>query len=160
MKKVVCAAAGVAALLLANTATAEQGLKGGLGLGIPYGLLGGNLEYGFNDYVAATGGLGITPGGLGWAVGARAYFADTGKVRPRISAYHGVVAILETKNWWGGDSEYDTLTGEAFGIGLEWTMPSGFMLEFDLLAVNVDIPENATDETGKVKLSIGFSRYF
>lgn len=151
--------AGLSALLLAGSVQAEQGLKGGLGLGIPYGLLGGNLEYSMNDYTALSGGVGIAPGGLAWSVGARLYTPAMGRFRPRLSAYHGVVAVLEKYSFYS-DTEYENLTGEAFGIGGEWEMSNGDFLAVDILGVSVDIPDNVIERGSDIKLSIGYITKF
>ena len=159
LNKKIIVGAGLSGLLMMGSVQAEEGLKGGLGLGIPYGLLGGNLEYSLSDYTALSGGVGITPGGVGWSVGARVYAPAIGKVRPRLSAYHGVVAVLETSYWYG-ESDYENLTGEAFGVGLEWKMPSGDFLALDILGTNVDIPVDAVEKGSSVKLSIGYITKF
>ncbi len=159
MKKLLIAALMLIGLSTISSAHAQGELKAGLGIGIPHGGLGGSLEYRANEVIALTGGVGINPAGLGWSVGARAYMPGMGNFKPRLTALHGVVAILETR-YWGGDSEYESLTGEAFGIGFGWTMSSGYTLEFDLLSVNVDIPPGTIGEGGSVKVSIGVSTRF
>ncbi|VAW87952.1 hypothetical protein MNBD_GAMMA18-1374 [hydrothermal vent metagenome] len=159
MKKLLIAGLVLFGISTISSAHAQGELRAGLGIGIPYGILGGNLEYRANEVIALTGGVGINPAGLGWSVGARIYMPGMGNFKPRLTALHGVVAILETR-YWGGDSDYESLTGEAFGIGFGWTMSSGYTLEFDLLSVNADTPPGTIEKGGSVKISIGVSTSF
>ncbi len=160
MKKAGILAAAILGISTLSPAQAEENLnKVGLGLGIPYGLLGANAELGLHPNLALTGGVGITPGGLGWAVGARAYGPKLGSIRPRLTALHGVVAILETQYWYG-DSDYETITGNAIGIGLEWESTTDTFIELDILSTDADVPAGATQEGGDTKISIGYGVKF
>ena len=160
MKKLLIAGLMLIGLSTISSAHAQGELRAGLGIGIPYGILGGNLEYRADEVIALTGGVGINPAGLGWSVGARIYMPGMGNFKPRLTALRGVVAMLETQ-YWNGDSDYESLVGEAFGIGFGWTMPSGYTLEFDLLSVSVDTPPGTIiEDGGSVKISIGVSTRF
>ncbi len=67
----------------------------GVGFGIPYGLLGFNLELNPLPYLGVTGGFGTTIfSGIGYNVGVKTYFRKPGPVwRPRVSVYYGINAI-------------------------------------------------------------------
>ena len=73
-------------------------LRLGFGYGISYGYLGLNGEYKLFDYLSMTGGMGYTPGGPGWVMGARIYMNEPARrFRPRISALYGTVSVLSKK---------------------------------------------------------------
>lgn len=75
----------------------ERPNKISIGLGVPYGILGGNLEIEKNHF-AVSGGLGYDLAGLGWAVGARVYLNEPTKAfRLRASCFYGIVALAEKK---------------------------------------------------------------
>ncbi len=139
----------------ADGSTEPKHIRAGFGLGIPYGVIGGNLEVSPIDHLALTAGLGITPGGPGWSIGGRAYLFGKDKTfRPRLSLLHGVVAVLETRG--RGSSTYETITGNAFGIGFE---AGGF--DFDLIFPSgYDMPAGAVEEGSDVKISFGYGYHF
>lgn len=64
----------------------------GFGLGIPYGVLGVNMEYNINNYLYLSGGAGMAfDYGLAYNGGLVAYFSHPDKKwRPRISAFYGI----------------------------------------------------------------------
>jgi hypothetical protein len=119
----------------------------GLGLGIPYGVLGVNGDVGVGP-VELTAGLGL----LGWNVGARLYpsLKYDKKGSPtgvRFSAFYGVNTILDTYDDW------ELRTGLTVGVGARFGP-----FDIDLLFPFSDIPdgyERASFDT-PVKLSVGF----
>lgn len=127
----------------------EKTFKIGIGYGIPYGLLGFNVEGRVNNKFSLTGGF-----GAGWAVGGIIYFRakDTkDKIfRPRLSLFYGAVGLLERQ--YSDHSDYEKILGNAVGVGFEY---GG--LGFDLMVpFNYKVPEGATGKGGSVFISIGY----
>lgn len=70
----------------------------GLGLGVPYGGLGGNFEVERNRF-AISGGLGYDLAGLGWAVGVKAYLNELTKTfRLRASCFYGITSVVKNND--------------------------------------------------------------
>ena len=82
----------IAVLLFAGLSSAEEPLKNtqerfrlGLGVGIPYGVLGANLELLPEDLFALTAGAGVGVDSPCWAAGLRLYpFKKATKFSPRL----------------------------------------------------------------------------
>ena len=132
----------------------------GVGLGIPYGGIGVNYEFSPVDRFSLDAGAGWTPGGFGWSVGPRVYFADQSKsFRPRISASYGTVAIIKPQF-----GDWKTDTGCCVGPGFQWVFgqKKNWSLDFDVLYVFYNLPRNYRQEWGTdhVKVSIGFGYHF
>ena len=145
----------------------------GFGFGIPYGVLGANLDLNASPNLNLSAGLGTTIlAGIGYNVGVKYFFTPIEKTfRPRISAYYGVNAAVE-KTYIGisKEDEQETYAGLSIGIGAQWifgkTKMSGF--DFDIIFIattGLDIDELRAEgfnvsEPGKVKISIGYRRMF
>jgi hypothetical protein len=101
----------------------------GLGLGIPYGMYGANMDYFVNPHVALTAGFGTTEAaGAGYAIGSRYYFVGPDKTfRPRLTALAGINGSLKKdvlrKDAKNRDSANDivsieeTYPGASLGLG-------------------------------------------
>lgn len=119
----------------------------GVGLGIPYGVVGLNLESG--GQTRFSGGLGWGISEVGWNVGVKHYLRPLSEGRGSASfgVYYGTNTYLDR---WGGDDEL--LTG--FSVGLGWT--SG---HFDIGAIvpfGADVPADAEEQGSAVKLYLGY----
>jgi hypothetical protein len=89
-----------------------------VGLGVPYGGLGGGATFGF-DYFAVIAGAGTELAGIGWSVGARVYLMGSGrKLRPHLSAVYGTTGMYRFIDV-GGDNFEGTVNGFAFYAGLD-----------------------------------------
>lgn len=144
-------------------AHSPSNLRFGVGFGIPYGLVGANLEASPIKYVGLSGGAGFTPGGIGWAIGARLYpLGNNNDFNPRISYFHGVVAIAEESAYNSSRKTYKNLTGNAYGIGL--TIKDGKDRDFDidLIFPQVSLSKGYERKDGDsdVKISIGYGIRF
>ena len=145
----------------------------GLGFGIPYGVLGINLDVNVAPNLNLSAGVGTTVlAGVGYNFGIKYFFIPIErKFRPRISAYYGVNSML-VKEYIGIDKEDE---GEAYlglsvGIGAQWmwgkTKSNG--LDFDIMYLatsSLDVDELRkegfdVEESGKVKFSIGYRHTF
>lgn len=138
----------------------------GFGIGIPYGVVGFNLEFNpilpgmaekkIHDYFSLSLGLGYSPGGLAYSVGARVYpFGREKKIRPRVSGYYGIVALIEYAYY----DDYDRLEGFAFGGGVLYKISKKFSADFDILYI---MPNDYGDslEGGRIKFSVGSRWHF
>ncbi len=88
----------------------------GVGFGIPYGVLGFNLELSLLPYLSVTGGFGTTIfTGVGYNVGLKGYFRKPGPVwRPRASVYYGINGMY-AKDFNHPDNE--KYSGVTVGLG-------------------------------------------
>jgi len=145
----------------------------GLGLGIPYGVEGLNLDVNVASNLNLSGGLGTTRfAGIGYNFGLKYFFTPIDRTfRPRVSVYYGVSSVL-SKQYFGIDKEDegDSYTGLSLGIGAQWmwgeTKSKGFDFDIIYLATSsFDIDKLHdegfdVEEPGKVQISIGFRRSF
>ena len=138
----------------------------GVGLGIPYAVLGANLSVRLNDHVDLTAALGTT-GKLAWSSGVRLYpMADSNF---RLSAYYGVNGAVQVERcgrWSCDDPEWETFTGFSTGIGwgahagdrgftadLMYIVTSGVYDEVDRLE---DEGYDVDGSNSRVKFSLGY----
>ncbi len=117
----------------------------GLGLGVPYGVLGGIVEFSPIKYVGITGGFGYAVEGIGYSVGLRIYPLGNRKWAPMISAYYGIVGAILNR---------DTFTGGAFGGGVKYKR-SKYSIYSEILIL-VHEKKSYVDYGGSVKFAIGF----
>lgn len=138
----------------------------GFGIGIPYGVVGFNLEFNpvlpgmaeakIHDYFSLSLGIGYSPGGLAYSIGARVYpMGREKKIRPRVSGYYGIVALIEYSYY----DDYDRMEGFAFGGGVLYKLSKKFSADFDILYI---MPNNYSHslEGGRLKLSLGSRWHF
>lgn len=136
-------------------------LRFSFGYGIPYGYFGINGEYMLSKYFSLTGGLGYSPGGSGWIMGARVYINEPSRrLRPRITVLYGTVSVLAKK--YGPEEMYETDQGYAYGIGLDWKfLDSGkHSLDFDIVMTDYNVPPGYEKKGPKIKFSLGYGRVF
>jgi hypothetical protein len=88
----------------------------GFGLGIPYGLIGVNVDHVLFGNVYISGGVGISiPVGMGYSVGLKKYaFSRNRSFRPRLSAFYGTNAIVLH------DGLNEAYQGISIGVGFQW----------------------------------------
>jgi hypothetical protein len=143
-----------------SPAEKESHISAGIGLGIPYGVFGVNVEFSpllagigesaLFDYFSLSAGVGYSPGGLAYAFGCRIYpMGQKDKIRPRISGYYGIVALIEYYY-----DDYDRLEGFAFGGGGLYKINKKISADLEVLYI---LPNHYSDylEGGRIKLSFG-----
>lgn len=127
----------------------------GVGLGIPYGVLGLNLELNALPVLSVSAGLGTTIfAGVGWNVGARAYFRKPGPVwRPRLSAFYGTNTAYAVEL---GDPSNKSYLGLTVGAGQIFLWQNhGF--DFDLMyIVNSQYDNEHSADYVRIKINIGY----
>ena len=136
----------------------------GVGLGIPYGVLGVNVDINVVPNLNLTAGIGTAIVGLGYNVGAKYFFSGVREsFRPRILAVYGTNSVLQVINASSFDKGY---TGLSLGVGGQWmwgeNRTSG--MDFDIIFIattglNVsDLKKQGiiVEEPGKIKISIGY----
>ncbi len=126
----------------------------GIGLGVPYGILGFNLEFNVLPVLSVTGGLGTTMFvGIGYNVGLKGYFRKPGPVwRPRVSAYYGINGMYaEDFN----DPDNEKYSGLTIGVGQIFLWQQhGFDLDLMYVATS-NMPEEL-DSGSNIKISFGY----
>lgn len=146
----------------------------GIGFGIPYGVLGGNIDINIAPNFNLSAGLGTTiVAGLGYNVGVKYFLSSIeNSFRPRISAYYGVNAAVlkEYPSLLDKEDDGEAFTGVSLGVGAQWmwgeSKTSG--LDFDIIylaSTGLDIDKLKdegfmVDEPGKIKISIGYRHLF
>jgi hypothetical protein len=113
----------------------------GVGFGIPYGVLGTNMDIHLVDNFDLSFGFGSTLlAGMGYNFGVKFHLASPGSsLRPRLSAYYGTNSVMENApdngvsinddyyyyykaNAWGNSSlgdDYESYSGITVGFGTE-----------------------------------------
>lgn len=127
----------------------------GPGLGIPYGIIGGNLEVGFFEYFGICAGVGISPEGIGSAIGGRIYLAgaDT-RVRPRLGYYRGTVGAIEYA-W----DEYEDVRGNALGLGLLIKINDKISMDGEIIYIESwEYTKEEPDSRYKIFVGVRFMR--
>lgn len=161
---------GTFLLIINKTAFAEEPpqintnpFRLGVGLGVPYGVLGFNLSFRVNDLLEASGGYGSAGDGFnGWAVGGRIYpFPELKKFRPRLAAFYGVVGRVRQEDIEGDRKTIDVFEGFALGGGFEWKYFPRHSLDLDIYYSTGEAPEKYTieDEHNR-SISLGYGYHF
>jgi hypothetical protein len=125
--------AAMAACLLAPSsnllAQGQEPIDLGVGVGIPYGVLGANIEFYPTNNLSLSAGLGTTIlGDTGYDLSLHYYFGREGDWTPRLSVHYGTNGVLETSyrrdhddeyfyRW--RDDEYETFEGISVGAGVK-----------------------------------------
>ncbi len=109
-------------IAMSSHAAQEPELSGGVGLGIPYGLLGVNGEIKLHEYAAVSAGIGIGLEEPAFAFGGHLLIPTEISLKPRLSAYYSTaVAAIEVCefSFFGEDNgcEYEQFAGTALGLG-------------------------------------------
>lgn len=146
----------------------------GIGIGVPYGVLGFNGEVAVHPNFSLSAGVGTTVfAGIGYAVGTRAYLFPAEKVwRPRFSLHYGVNSTIAVQKSSGAlPSDGKKFSGLTVGIGtlamFGERRKNGFDFEVAYLATTGGL-ENEIDKMnasgkyehinmpGKIKIIIGY----
>ena len=148
-------------MLSINSTCAESEHLTGLGLGIPYGGFGANYEYQKSDVLSPFLGAGLTPDGLGWALGCRIHYpGKSSRLRGRVSALYGTTTLQTTYEQRGlhVSTHEELKEGWASGLGGEWRFGERWSVDLDLLYLWYDIPEGYESDGSDVKFSLGFRK--
>jgi len=143
----------------------------GVGIGIPYGVIGANVEYALENNLNLTGGFGTTGlAGSGYNLGVKYYLKDVGNTRrPRISAYYGTNAMIAVTVF-GGEDINESFSGLTLGYGQQWmwgeSKKHGLDLDLMYLLTTGSFEERkdeieerystTLEDPGKIKISIGY----
>jgi hypothetical protein len=162
---------GTLLLMFNKTAFAEESPQNktdpfrlGVGLGVPYGILGLNLSYRINDLIEASGGYGSARDGFkGWAIGGRVYpFSELKRFRLRLAAFYGVVGrVRQQINIEGDRKTIDVYEGFALGGGFEWKFFSRHSIDLDMYYSTGEPPEKYNTTGGSHRsISLGYGFHF
>lgn len=160
-------------VLFSSISMAEDGKSSwGVGAGIPYGIMGVNVDYNIISNLDFSFGFGINPlSGSCYSVGAKLHFAsEERKFRPRISCYYGTNTMVEEPGYYGFSDDYTNYDGVTAGLGarIAFGASQEHGLDFDLMYIvstEVDLDDleaKGYDISGAddVKISIGYRRVF
>lgn len=162
-----------------NSQVAKTG-NVGVGLGIPYGVLGLGVEFYATTRISVIGGLGFAVEGLGYDIGGRFYFKEISNAtwRPRVTAVYGTNSVLvaekETHYYYYDDydTREDIYSGLTLGIGQQWAFGSNkhHSIDFDLMYIvtsaiydDIDFLNDhgwEVSDPGRVKISLGYRYNF
>lgn len=145
----------------------------GVGLGIPYGVLGINADVALMDHVSLSAGVGTTMfAGVGYSAGAKLFFLPPEKRwRPRIAAFYGTNSIVVVE---GSVSIKEKFNGLTVGAGVQRTFGTRGKhgLDLDLMVIatsggmkdeleRIEMQYGMTiEEPSPVKISIGYRYLF
>ncbi|MBI4429610.1 MAG: hypothetical protein HY562_10880 [Ignavibacteriales bacterium] len=146
----------------------------GVGLGIPYGVLGANLDVNIVSTLYASMGIGTSAlAGVAHNVGLKYFVLPVSEAwRPRVSAFYGTNTLAEITIVSSGSSTTDRkkYLGLSLGIGVQWMWGDAKSngLDFDIIYIatrGLDIEglRNqgfAIDEPTKVGFSLGYRHGF
>lgn len=105
----------------------------GLGFGLPYGVLGTNLDIKIFKVLYGTAGIGtgifVTPM---YNVGLKCYFlSGDHKFRPRAMVNYGTTGMINMQDEYGDIIEKGSFNGASVGAGFQWAMNITNALAFD-----------------------------
>jgi len=132
----------------------------GVGLGIPYGVLGANVDLNIAPNLNFSAGLGTTVvAGLGYCAGIKFFFAPLKKTfRPRIGVFYGTNTAIE---YIGSSEDNKSFAGLNIGLGAQWMWGRAKVngMDFDIIYIattGLDPEEEGVEDPGKIKISVGF----
>lgn len=159
----------MAAQVMAQDSGSEKKNSFGVGLGVPYGVLGANVDVNVLPNLNVSAGVGTTViAGIGYNAGFKYFISPSeNKFRPRVSAYYGINGAAELKG--GPSNGKKTYRGLSIGGGFQWMWgdrTSGLDCDIIYLATSgLDIDKlkdqgYSVTDPGKIKISIGYRRAF
>lgn len=140
----------------------------GVGIGIPYGIVGTNFDINVAPNVNFSMGIGTTIfAGMGYNFGAKVFLVSPeSNFRPRLSAYYGINSMIVPETGFGLSDDGKSYSGLSVGFGAQWMWGSSKSngLDFDFVYIassNWDLKEwrksgYVVDEPGKLKISVGY----
>jgi hypothetical protein len=149
----------------------------GLGFGLPYGLLGANLDLKLFNVLYATAGIGtgiyVTPM---YTVGLKCFLRSGNyKFRPRVMAGYGTTSMINMQDSYGYTVEKGTFNGVTLAAGFQWALNITKTVGFDLDIVyilddsefedRIDYYKNQGydldfESSGNVKVALGLRYIF
>ncbi len=126
----------VALLIFISSNVLADDLSFGLGLGVPYGLFGVNMNYKLNDTFDATAGIGV-----GYGAGVRYHPISTNE-KVRLTAFYGTNMLLKKST----SSTVERFNGINIGIGYG-ALSDGW----DVDLIYVFISQEAKDRVAELK---------
>jgi len=151
----------------------------GVGFGIPYGVLGSNVDFTVARNLSLSMGFGTTIlAGMGYSFGAKYFLAgEASSFRPKVSAFYGTNAIVTEESMYGITTEGQKYSGLTFGLGAQWMWGQSKKngIDFDIMYIassgafskdDVDwdgygsYDSSEGSDPGRIKISIGYRRGF
>lgn len=172
MKKSIVLGLLLAFLLAVGSPVMAEVESFGVGLGIPFGYLGGNVDFSIiPNWVNLSLGAGIAPSGVVANAGLRLFLAPkTASFRPRISCFYGRNTYVEEKSYWIIPDDYTSYDGVTAGIGASIAFGQSRRngLDFDLLYIvstkadldDLEARGYDTSDADGIKISVGYRHFF
>lgn len=144
----------------------------GVGIGIPYGIVGVNLDRNVLPNTDLSLGLGTNLyDDVAYNFGVKYYLASEEKCfRPRISCYYGVNTVVTEKNYFGLVNNSTNYNGLSLGVGanVSWGSTRRHGLDFDLIYIaSTEADTERLKAEGydlqnekDIKVSVGYRRRF
>ena len=148
----------------------------GVGIGVPYGVIGMGADYHLLNGVHLSVGFGTTVfAGSAFEIGGKYFFREAGHTwRPRVMAFYGVNSMILIEDSWSGDTEGEKYSGLTLGVGQQWTFGDDkrHALDLDLMYLltrgDFDDDMEAWEDAGyditggeaRIKLSFGYRYCF
>ena len=131
----------------------------GVGLGIPYGWLGGNIDVNVAPNLNVSAGIGTTIlAGIAINFGFKYFIIPVERTfRPRVAAYYGVNGANFDDN--------ENFSGVNLGVGFQlmWGKTKSNGLDFDIIFIatsSIYDEEEVEENTGNVGISLGYRHGF
>lgn len=130
----------------------------GIGIGVPYGIIGGNIDLNIISNINGSFGLGTTYfAGASYNVGLKLFFTNALEVfRPRVFIFYGINSVDKYEK----SDDNNSYSGLSFGLG------SQFLWHKTKMGFDFDVVYIATSSKGKIdpknsiKISVGLRRGF
>lgn len=129
-----------------------------IGIGVPYGIIGGNIDLNIFSNINASFGLGTTYfAGASYNVGLKLFFANVHKVfRPRVFMFYGINSVDKYER-----VDYNnSYSGLSFGLGSQFLWhKTKWGFDFDVVYIATST-KGKIDPKNSIKISVGFRRGF
>ena len=172
MKRIITLGLFLVIMMVMVSPVSAKGGSFGVGWGLPYGIMGGNLDYNILSNFDLSIGLGVSPlSGFSFNLGGKLYLrSEEENFRPRVSCYYGTNTMVDETGYFDLEDDYKNYNGVTAGIGFSVYFGSLGRrgLEVDLLyRVSTEADIDGLEAQGydtegieKVTMSIGYRQKF
>lgn len=130
----------------------------GIGIGVPYGIIGGNIDINIFSNVNGSFGLGTTYfSGASYNLGIKIFFVDAKETfRPRVFAFYGINSVDKYER----SDDNNSYTGLSLGLGGQFLWRKTKMgFDFDIVYIATS-SKGKIDPKNSIKISLGLRRGF
>jgi len=130
----------------------------GIGIGVPYGIIGGNIDLNIISNINGSFGLGTTYfSGASYNVGLKLFFTNALQVfRPRAFIFYGINSVDKYER----TDDNNSYSGLSFGLGSQFLWhKTKWGFDFDVVYIATST-KGKIDPKNSIKISVGFRRGF